>query len=145
GEGHFGQFRLNGFAPAYTPALPNNLLTAIIKVDTNGIPQWIYASEHFYHAGVLGNTTILPNGNILAAGCSNGVARHGKDSVILSNSNSDPFYTIVSPQGVLVRMDVVPRKRPNPYHWNAFTAAAADKLGNIYLGGMQMSDTLQFP
>jgi hypothetical protein len=141
GDGVFGQFRLNGYSPTYIPALPNRSLSAIIKVDTNGTVQWIYANEHSSNVGMLANTTLLPSGNILAAGCSSGVARHGKDSVALPVGGSGPFYSIVSPSGILVKMDVVQRKSSN---FNSFTAAAVDKVGGIYLGGMQQSDTLRF-
>ncbi len=145
GEGIIGQFIFAGAAPAY-PTLPNTPITAIIKVDSNGTPQWIYANRHYGNLFQLGNTTILPNANILAAGAASGVISHGKDSVVLSARNCGPYYTIVSPGGNPVKIGGVPYiHKALSNRLSLFSAAAVDKTGNIYLGGYNGADTLKFP
>ncbi|MEO6834208.1 MAG: T9SS type A sorting domain-containing protein, partial [Chitinophagaceae bacterium] len=99
-------------------------------------------------AAQLGNTTVLPNGTILAAGLGWGTIAHNNDTVILRNYARQPFYIIVDSNGNLLKMEGVvahPNFKYPLIGSNAFSAAAVDRAGNIYFGGYQYLDTLEFP
>jgi hypothetical protein len=145
GDGKFGQFALSGVGTTY-PGRTGSYLSSIIKVDTNGKPRWVYANQNYGNIryGELGNTTLLPNGNILAVGFSAGVVNHYKDSITYPVNTGGPFYTIIKPNGDFVKMGAAFGYKPNNGS-SYLMSATVDKAGNIYFGGVQWNDSLVFP
>jgi len=106
----------------------------IIRVDTNGHPELVCGFTSNYQS-TLSAITLLPNGNIAAAGLLIGSVVYGSDSITGGPQHS--FLFIIDSNKHLLKLD--PFTSNGFYDWAL--VATSDSVGNVYIGG-QIEDSI---
>jgi len=139
GNGSNGKFGIQGAPVVYNLTNASGNLSVIVKVDTNGIPKWIYANEHNSTNGYLSCTKSLPDGSIVAAGLGSSTINSNTSSLSSPGGGQNSYYTIVDTSGRLIKMDYL---YGNGTEY--FSALATDPYGNMCFGGY-VSDSVKTP